>query len=445
MPSIPRRLLAVPLLVGVAGGSYYFAKPDDGGGQATATERVVEVSTGTISRTVSATGTIEAADTADLSFGSAGTVTAVNVAAGDTVTSGEVLATIDSAELEAAVSAAAADVADAEAKLDSDQDASASDAQLSADESNLASAEKALDAASEDLAGAQLVAEFDGTVTTVDLTVGEELGDSGSSGVGMTGSGTGSGLSSSTLGSGDSDPTGDAAASTGTDSSSTPQIQVVSTGSYVVNLAIDDTEIDLVEVGQEAEVTESGAASSSGAGGRGFPGGRGGGQQQSTEAGSGEDTVGQVTDVGAIADASSGVAGYPVEVAFTGSGEDFHVGATATVEIVYEEIADALQVPAMAVTTTGGESTVIVTDEDGHEETRPIETGITSGGMLQVTTGLEAGEQVVIRIEPVETNDDAEDDDGGGQQQGPPGGFQPPEGFELPEGFDPSQLGGGGG
>jgi multidrug efflux pump subunit AcrA (membrane-fusion protein) len=351
-----------------------------------------------------------------------------------------VLATIDSAELAAAVTAAEADVADAAAKLDTDQDGDATDAQMSADESNLAAAQQQLDAANADLAGAQLVAGVDGTVAAVNLTVGEELGTSGTSGTGMTGTGTGSGQSASNLGSGGSSASG-TTPSTGTDSSS-PHVQVVSTGSYVVNLGIDDTEIELVEVGQAVQVSESTSSSTAtagGFGGRGFPQAAGAAPSAGTDAAGTGGTTGEVTDVGAIADASSGVASYPVEITFSGSGDDFHVGATATVEIVYDKIADAVQVPTMAVTTTDGQATVIVTDDSGNEETRQVETGITSGGMIQITSGIEAGEQVVIRIAAVSNDgDDSGDDD---QRQS--GQFGPPDGFEPPAGFDPSQFGGG--
>ena len=93
---------------------------------------------GPMTLTLSAEGTIAPAETDDLSFATAGTVTAVNVAAGDTVAAGQVLASIDSAELAPAVAEAEAAVADAEAKLADDEDAGASDAQLAADESSLA-------------------------------------------------------------------------------------------------------------------------------------------------------------------------------------------------------------------------------------------------------------------------------------------------------------------
>jgi macrolide-specific efflux system membrane fusion protein len=116
-------------------------------------------------------------------------------------------------------------------------------------------------------------------------------------------------------------------------------------------------------------------------------------------------------EVGTVADASSGVASYPVTVAFSDTSGDYNVGANVTVEITYAEVTDAVQVPAFAVTTnTDGTSSVKVKTDSGTE-TRTVTTGLTSGTMVQITDGLEAGESVVITM-PGRGN--AGSDSGGG-------------------------------
>ena len=284
---------------------------------------------------------IAAAQTDDLSFTSAGTVTAVNVKAGQAVKAGDVLATIDSAELAAAVAEAEASVADAEAKLADDEDAGASDAQLDADASALASAQDKLDAARDDLAGAQLVATFDGTVASVDLTVGEQLASDGTGSTDPTGSGSGSGQTDNDLGGGNGSFAPDA--SDGSSDGTTAQIQVVSTSSYTIDLGFDDTDIANLAVGQTASIALStssqsvafpgGGAFPRGGPGRSPPARRPADRTRPTTAtatpatangsdGSGSAPVvtdtpaasGTVTEVGAVADASSGVASYPVTV-----------------------------------------------------------------------------------------------------------------------------------
>lgn len=410
--------VVMPLVALLALGGWFAFKPDDGasaGQDATSTNQVAEATVGTMAKTVSADGTIAAAKTEDLSFGSSGTVTAVNVKAGDEVKAGQVLAEIDSAELQASVSSAESSVADAEAKLSDDQDADASDAQLEADQSSLDSANDQLDAAKEALAGAKLTATADGTVASVNVTEGEELASGGTGGTNPTGSDSGSGNSSGNL------PTsgGSSPSSNGSDGSSTADISIVSTGKFTVDLGFDATDIGNLKVGQTAKVTVS-TSSSSGRGGfpgGNFPGGNFPGLQLSgnapnsnpsgngqtttttpTTTSSGGGVTGVVTEVGTVADASSGVASYPVTVVFADTSGDYNVGANVTVEITYAQVDDAVQVPAFAVSTaTDGTSTVKVKTKSGTE-TRTVTTGLTSGTMVQITSGLEAGESVVISL-----------------------------------------------
>jgi len=380
----------------------------------TPTNQLVEVTSGSMNETVSAEGTVAAAQTDDLSFSSSGTVTAVNVAAGDTVTAGQVLATIDSSELAAAVTSAESAVADAEAKLADDQDADASDEQIAADIAQIATANDTLATATEALAGASLVATFDGTVASVDLTVGEELSSGGQGGTTLTGSGTGSGRSSAT--SGGSTAALPSANQSTSSSSSTAQIQVVSSGRFEVEVSVDSTDIDSIEVGQAVDVAVTTSSSNRRGGFGGFPSGglpsggfptggfptelggeSGTGTTQSSA--SGATATGSVTEVSRIADASSGVAAYQVVVSFTGATDQFYVGSSVTADIVTAERTDVLQVPTRAVSTDDTGSSVTVSTDgtaDGATETRSVTIGLTASGMTEITSGLKAGEQVVI-------------------------------------------------
>ncbi len=263
--------VVLPLVALLALGGWAFLRPqDDADATATtpaATEQLVDATTGSMALTVSADGTIAAAETDDLSFTSSGTVTAVNVEAGDTVQAGDVLATIDSAELAAAVTDAEATVAAAEASLADDTAAGASDAQLVADRSSLDSAIDKLTNANEALDGADLVATFDGTVATVDLTVGEELGTGGTGGTDRTGTESGSGQSAGTLGAGSTDAQAGTAT---TATTSSTQIQVVSTDLYTVDLGFDAADVAELLAGQDATIALSTSTSTTA---RGFPGG----------------------------------------------------------------------------------------------------------------------------------------------------------------------------
>ena len=417
-PWVVMPLVAVLLIGGWLG---WRTRNGDGTAAAQSADQVVTATTGTMARTITADGTVAVADSEDLSFSSAGEVTAVNVVAGQAVATGDVLATIDSADLESDVADAEAAVAEAEAKLSDDSNSGASSAQLSADRSSVTSAEDRLAAAQQALAGAELVAPFDGVVSTVDLAVGEQLSSGGSGGTSLTGSASGSGGSSSTLGSGSSSSLPQAGGGTGnTSTSSTGQITVVSASRYTVKLGLDSSEIGNAQVGQTATVSLSSTTSgaSGGFGGGGFPSGLGGGgfpgggfpggnatnnqqsDQQSTQTPAVSSTpsvTGTVTSVGAVADASSGVAKYPVTVSFEDASGNYNAGATVSVEITYAQVTDAVQIPSFAVTTTNGTSTVKVVDGN-DTKTRTVTTGLTSGTMVQIASGLAAGEQVVIEL-----------------------------------------------
>jgi multidrug efflux pump subunit AcrA (membrane-fusion protein) len=96
----------------------------DGGAVPTAAATST-VQRGTVSAEVSAAGTVQSASTRGLSFGTAGTVTELNVRAGDLVTEGQVLARIDPADAQAAVDSAANRVDDAAQALSKAQQTAA--------------------------------------------------------------------------------------------------------------------------------------------------------------------------------------------------------------------------------------------------------------------------------------------------------------------------------
>ena len=441
-----RRPWVVMPLVGVIGVGAWLALRSESTSADTNTpvETTEEATVGSMAQTVSAEGTLEPAQTDDLSFGAAGTVTGVDVEAGDRVRAGRVLATMDSAELELAVANAESSLAEAQATLAEDEDAGASDDQLAADRSAVAAAEDSLAVAREDLDGARLVATFDGVVSAVNVVEGEQLTSGGTGGTSTTGSGSGSGGSASTLGSSEDTGLLPATGDTSTDATTEEaDIQVIDGDHFTVELGLDESDVDLVEIAQEATATVTTSSSTGFPGGGAFPGagvfpgggafpgttdtadtgdsGDTGGAGATTTAASGPTAEGVVWEVGRIADASSGVASYPVTVLFENTDGEFNAGETVSVEITYDEVQDVVQVPTLAVTTEeDGSSTVTVRTDDG-DSTRTVETGLTSGTMTEITAGLDAGETVVMSF---------------GEQGGPggfPGGGDLPD--DLPEGF----------
>ncbi len=86
-------------------------------GTAAATETETPVSTGSVTQTVSATGNAIAAEDLTLNFASAGTLTEVDVTAGQTVTAGQVLAKVDSTTAANQLKTAQANLSSAQARL----------------------------------------------------------------------------------------------------------------------------------------------------------------------------------------------------------------------------------------------------------------------------------------------------------------------------------------
>ncbi|MCL8251615.1 HlyD family efflux transporter periplasmic adaptor subunit [Aeromicrobium fastidiosum] len=115
-----RRRLAAAAIAGVVlvgGGSVAYAQTQSGAGS----YRTATVTTGDVDETMGLSGIITASDRQDLSFGAGGTVEKVSVEAGDVVRSGSTLATLDSTDLETAVTKAEATLAKAKAQLETDK------------------------------------------------------------------------------------------------------------------------------------------------------------------------------------------------------------------------------------------------------------------------------------------------------------------------------------
>jgi multidrug efflux pump subunit AcrA (membrane-fusion protein) len=302
-------------------------------------------------------GTVAYATTSDQSFAVGGTVASVPVAVGQHVTAGQVLATVDSASLTSALASARSTLATAQAKVAADS--SASSTQLAADEAAVTADEAAVTQAEADLGKATLTSPVDGTVSVVTLTPGEQLAGSGAGAGGPAGTGSSGGTGAGSGASSASAAAGSAASSA--------QVEVVSTGHYVVDATVDDTQVGQLTVGAPAGIALA----------------------------DGTVTSGSVSSVGLVATSTSGVASYPVVVTVAGSPTGLHPGDTVTASVVTKTVPDAITVPVGALSRTSSGDTVTV-DTGGTRTTRTVTTGLVSAGQVQITSGLKAGEQVVV-------------------------------------------------
>jgi macrolide-specific efflux system membrane fusion protein len=339
------------------------------------TTQVVKVTTGTIKQTVATSGTIEPASQASLNFAVSGTVDAVNVKAGQTVTTGQVLATVGSTALQADLDSAQAQLTSAEARLSSDQSSGASTAQIDSDQAAVTSAESSLTSAQTDLSDASLTSSISGTVASVSLTVGQQV----------TASGGGSGSSSPSGSAGSNTPTGStgasnpssaasaasSAASSSSSASSTAQIQVIGTNSYIVTTTVDDTEIGQIAVGDQATITPTGSTTPA---------------------------YGTVASIGLIATESSNVATFPVVIDVTGTPSGLYAGSTADVAIIVKQLNNVVEVPTAAINYSNSGQTTVTQVKAGKDVTTSVTLGQAASGETQITGGVTSGDQVVERV-----------------------------------------------
>jgi multidrug efflux pump subunit AcrA (membrane-fusion protein) len=351
-------VVAVVLIAVAAGGAWLLTRPGDAEAAQTITSTV---SAGTYQQTVSATGDLEPTKEADLDFAVSGRVTRVAVAAGDAVHKGDVLATLDTSSLRAALESAQAqlDAADAQYSDDDDNDASAT--QMAADSAAIASAKSSLSQAQGDLDSATLRATIAGTVASVGLSVGDQVSGTTSSSGGEGGSGASSG--------GGGQSASSTSSSASSSSSSSSQVVIVAPRHFKVVAEVSANDVTSVRKGMQAQVTPSGSS---------------------------EPVFGTVTSVGLVAQtSSSGAATFPVTITLTGAQPRLYAGTSTTVSIITKQVSNVLAVPALALHTSGS-TTYVEKLVDGKQVRTPVKVGQTYGAETEVTSGLRSGDKVVV-------------------------------------------------
>ncbi len=343
---IPRRVLlngglAVVIVAALVVAGILLFKPfSAANASATGTQLTGTVQQGAVSSTISASGAVAEVRDASANFAVSGTIATVDVAVGSTVTAGQTLGTLDTSELSATAST------DYTALVYANQDLAAAQAQPGAQVSQInqakqqvAQARAAYNEAKANLAKATLTAPIAGLVTAVNGEVGDATG--------------GSGANSSS-------------------SSSTAFVTIADVSSYVVTTNIAEADIAKVTVGQAATIT--------------FP------------ALPGTTATAKVTSISPTATSSNSVVTYATTITLDKIPDGLRLGQTAQVAItIATSSADALYVPAAAITTANGTSTVKVVDPKTKKVTvTEVTLGVVGDGGTEIKTGLKAGETIVI-------------------------------------------------
>ncbi|MDT7798854.1 MAG: hypothetical protein QOI78_2287, partial [Actinomycetota bacterium] len=354
----------VVLLGGAGFGIYQAFSP--AASTAQAQSRSSAVTRSTVTETVSAAGTVSSSYSGSADFSGSGKVTAINVAVGDVVTAGQKLATQDNTVATKQLEVANANLTVAEENLTAGEAAptttSTSGNSSSTQTTSIASLQAKVDQAELDVENAKtalsatvLTAPGAGTVTAINGAVGQSTGSGSSGQSASAASGQSSGSTSSSTSS--------------STSTSTGFIVLTNMTDLVVNTSVAEIDVSKIKTGQKATVTINALPNT---------------PVQAT-----------VSKVDLTPTTSGSVVSYGTQLALTSPPEGLRPGQSASVVITVAEAANVLSVPAAAVQTAGGTSSVVV-DQNGQNVTRPVQIGVRGESTVEITSGLTDGERVVL-------------------------------------------------
>ncbi|GGM72269.1 RND transporter [Lentzea pudingi] len=301
-----------------------------------------------VSEVVTASGTVQSSFSAAASFGASGTVTEINVKVGDVVTKGQQLAKLDPTQAQLQVDIAQGNL---NAALDK---GTGTTALLTA----YRQTQLALQQAKDTLASTVLTAPGDGTITSVTGAIGQKVGSSGNT-------------SSST---------------TTTTTTASGFVVVTDLKNLVLHANVSESDVSKLKADQAATVTVNAM------------------QAQPIQA--------KVTQVDLTPTTANNVVQYGVTLTLTEPPAGLRPGQSASVEVTVAGATNVLAVPAAAVQTVNGASSVAVL-ENGAETRKTVEVGVRGDQYVEIKSGLGAGEEVVLPQVTTSTNQNRT-----GQQQG---------------------------
>ncbi|GGL93124.1 hypothetical protein GCM10011594_11140 [Nakamurella endophytica] len=150
--------------------------------------------------------------------------------------------------------------------------------------------------------------------------------------------------------------------------STSATVTVVGGGQYTVSTTVPLSAVDAIRVGQRSAVTVNGRTAP---------------------------LTGTVTTVGVLASTTGSTPTYPVTVLVDAGTTRLYDGSGATVAVTTADLSGVLTVPSSAVHTVGSAHSVDVLRDGAVTATR-VEIGAVGPTVTQVTSGLSAGDQVVL-------------------------------------------------
>jgi len=310
-------------------------------------QRYATVQAGSVVATVSASGTVQSANTANADFGTSGTVTEIDAKVGDVVTKGQVLAKVDPTAAQDQLNTANANLASAQQSLTRANAAAPVDASaVVSAQAQVAQAQAAVDADQRALDGTVLKAPMAGTVTAVNGSVG------GSSSVSTSPS-----AAPSSAGSG--------------------FIQLADLGQLQVSGYFAEADATKLKVGQAATVSWSAPANTR--------------------------ATGKVASIAPTATTQNSVNSYQVVISLDTVPAGTRLGQTTSVAVTVARADNVLRLPTAAVRSAGGRFTVQLVTGTNKTQTTVVQVGVQGDTFDEITGGLEEGQQVAIQRQAIPT------------------------------------------
>jgi len=389
---LQRRWIYIVVVLLVAGGlATYFVVKSKNSSQTT--YKTSAVTKGTLTVSVTGTGNVAVSNSAVVNPSISGQVYDVSAKVGDNVKKGQTLFKITNSDLDISVQKAYVTYLQAKQSVDNansqlseaqsnqndiNNKAGATDDQKNAAAQKVTAAQSAIDVANVnvDSAYAQykqaqttaaertVKAPIDGTITTLNITNGDQLGSSNSASSGSS-SGT-SGQSSSSSGSGSSSTT-----SSSSSSSSAP-IVIDDLSSMKASVSINEVDATSVQSGQKVSMT--------------------------FDAIDGLTLTGKVEQVSTVGTNSSGVVTYPATISFDSIDAKVKPGMSLTATITTDVQQNVLMVVNSAVkTSTDGTSSYVLLMQNGKPVSQTVKVGKSNDTDTEITNGLNEGDTVVTQ------------------------------------------------
>jgi RND family efflux transporter MFP subunit len=148
----------------------------------------------------------------------------------------------------------------------------------------------------------------------------------------------------------------------------------------------------------------------------------------------GETATGVVKQISPVADSADagGVVNFPIVVALDNPPDGTASGMTAEIQVTTAQAADVLAVPAEAINGSAGNYSVMVVGADGQATALPVEVGLITSDLAEISSGLAEGDLVVTGIATAQTGTTTST--GGGLGGGLGGGAFPAGGGAFPAG-----------